>query len=299
VGLFNLMEERDIRIRGYRVRLPLDVLIFATANPEDYTNRGRIITPLKDRYGAQVRTHYPLNTSDELAIVEQERTRLANGQARVRFPDYMAEIVGEITALARRDPEINQRSGVSVRVSIANYETLHSAALRRALRHQEDISAPRITDLPAILASMRGKIELESIEEGREAKLIEEITDRAVMAVFERRFRPDETRDAAAAFEQGLSVVTGADRPSSEYSEAAEKAGLQPMLMKLGGARSPAEMASAAEFVLEGLHLAQRLNRERVPGGFAYTWGVMPSSGPADPALRRRDLYGRRRPRGT
>ncbi|MBI4219849.1 MAG: sigma 54-interacting transcriptional regulator, partial [Chloroflexi bacterium] len=146
VGLFNLMEERDVQIRGHRVRLPLDTVIVATANPEDYTNRGRIITPLKDRYGAQVRTHYPRTIADELKIVDQERTRFPEDQVRVVVPDFMAELAAEFSALARKSPEINQRSGVSVRLTIANYETLYAAAMTRALQLKEKVAAPRITD---------------------------------------------------------------------------------------------------------------------------------------------------------
>ncbi len=152
VGLFNILQEGDVQIKGYPIRLPLDVLMVFTANPEDYTARGRIITPLKDRFGAQVRTHYPLQAAHELAIVEQERARLGDAEARVVVPDYMAEVVAELSALARKSPDINQRSGVSVRVSIANTETLRSAALRRALRLGEKLAAPRITDLPALAA---------------------------------------------------------------------------------------------------------------------------------------------------
>ena len=135
VGLLNIMEERDVQIRGYRIRLPLDVLVVASANPEDYTNRGRIITPLKDRYGAQIRTHYPKNPESEIEIMEQERTHFEDdGDRRVDVPQYMKEIVAEITRLARRSPDINQRSGVSVRASIADYEALLANAMRRAIR---------------------------------------------------------------------------------------------------------------------------------------------------------------------
>ena len=132
VGMFNLMEERDVQIKGYRISMPLDVYVVATANPEDYTNRGRIITPLKDRYGAQIRTHYPRTIEDEITIMEQERSHFPN-ETDIITPQYMKQIIAEITALARRSPDINQRSGVSVRVSISNYETLVSNALRRAI----------------------------------------------------------------------------------------------------------------------------------------------------------------------
>ena len=136
VGLLNVLEERDVQIRGFTVRLPLDVVLVATANPEDYTNRGRIITPLKDRFGAQIRTHYPEDTDTELAIVHQEARppMSAEGGPRVEVPDFMAEIVAELSQLARQSPHVNQRSGVSVRLSISNYETLAANAVRRSLR---------------------------------------------------------------------------------------------------------------------------------------------------------------------
>jgi magnesium chelatase subunit I len=134
VGLLNLIEERDVQIRGYKIRLPLDVYFVASSNPEDYTNRGRIITPLKDRFGAQIRTHYPRSVEDEIRIVEQERTDFSDRDLKVTMPEFMKEIVGEITQLARRHAKINQRSGVSVRISITNYENLVSNASRRALR---------------------------------------------------------------------------------------------------------------------------------------------------------------------
>src|SRR5215471_17391647 len=137
VGLLNIMEERDVQIRGYKVRLPIDVYVVASANPEDYTNRGRIITPLKDRFGSQIRTHYPRRVEDEIAIKEAERTHFPANGFSTTTPDYMKRIVAEISQQARRSPHINQRSGVSVRLSIANFETLVANATRRALRHGE------------------------------------------------------------------------------------------------------------------------------------------------------------------
>ena len=176
VGLFNLMEERDVQIKGYRIRMPLDVFVVATANPEDYTNRGRIVTPLKDRYGAQIHTHYPRTLDEEIAIMDQERNRFPD-EDRVVVPEFMTEIVAEVTARARSSNEINQRSGVSVRVSISNYETLISNALRRSIRHGEDIACPRISDLPYLIASLGGKIEMETFGEGREDRLVEDLTN--------------------------------------------------------------------------------------------------------------------------
>src|SRR5438309_1999470 len=158
VGLLNVMEERDVQIRGYKVRLPLDLFVVASANPEDYTNRGRIITPLKDRFGSQIRTHYPLDVDVEMDVVAQEAQPLAAEQLSVHVPEFMAEIVAEITQQARRSPNINQRSGVSVRLSITNYETLVANASRRALRSGEREVVPRVSDLDALVASTAGKI---------------------------------------------------------------------------------------------------------------------------------------------
>src|SRR3989449_2374250 len=157
VGLLNIMEERDVQIRGYKVRLPLDLYVVASANPEDYTNRGRIITPLKDRFGSQVRTHYPKKLDDEIAIMEAERTAFPVDGVRTVSPEYMKQIVAELTHLARASSDISQRSGVSVRVSICNYENLLSSALKRAIRLDETLAGPRVSDLGALAASTTGK----------------------------------------------------------------------------------------------------------------------------------------------
>ena len=154
VGLFNIMEERDVQIRGYRIRLALDVVLVSSANPEDYTNRGRIITPLKDRYGVQIRTHYPRAVEHEIGIMEQERMRF-DDEFKVVVPQFMKEIVAEITRLARRSPDINQRSGVSVRASIANYESLLANAQRRAITTREQQVVPRVSDLPYVIPAIR------------------------------------------------------------------------------------------------------------------------------------------------
>lgn len=271
VGLFNLLEERDIQIKGYRIRLPLDVYIVASANPEDYTNRGRIITPLKDRYGAQVRTHYPRTTEEEIEIVEQEHSRLGELDSTIAVPQYMKEIISEITALARKSPDINQRSGVSVRVSIANYETVASNALRRALRNDEDLAVPRISDLASIFASTAGKVELESFEEGREPRVIEDITKKAVLNVFTNYFNIRDFDSVVERFEGGLEVETGSELPSADYlGVMKEIVGLATLLKPLKVRRSPEQIAASIEFVLEGLHLNRRLNRDRVGGRYRY-----------------------------
>src|SRR5437660_6826828 len=163
VGLLNVLEERDVQIRGYKVRLPLDVMLLASANPEDYTNRGRIITPLKDRFGAQIRTHYPLDVETELGVVHQEAKPLEAAGLRVQVPAFMVEIVGQLSHLARASSHGNQRPGVSRRLSISKYETLVANAARRALRLGEQDVVPRVSDLDAIAASTTGKIELETL----------------------------------------------------------------------------------------------------------------------------------------
>ena len=271
VGLFNLMEERDIQIKGYRIRLPLDVYVVASANPEDYTNRGRIITPLKDRYGSLVRTHYPTQVAQEMAIVEQEASNFDGVGIPVSVPAYMKEIIGEITALARRSPDINQRSGVSVRVSICNYENRKSNSLRRAIRLKEKSAVPRITDLQYLLASTHGKIELETVEEGRETRLLDELIKKAVLNTFGRYFNVQDLEPLIAKFDQGLSVEVSEVMPSRGYVKAMSGlAEIREATEKLKVEETPPAVASAIEFVLEGLHLNRRLNRDKVEGVYRY-----------------------------
>ena len=270
VGMFNLMEERDVQIKGYRVQLPLDVFMVATANPEDYTNRGRIITPLKDRYGAQIRTHYPRSIEHEIVIMEQERSRFPN-EKEIVTPQYMREIIAEITALARKSPDINQRSGVSVRVSIANLETVIGNAMRRAILQGEKKVSPRVSDLPYIVASFSGKIELETFEDGREAKIMEDISKKAVLNIFGGYFNVADLEPLVQQFKEGLTAETGSDKPSREYLKMLERIeGLPEAVGKLGAGESPELVASATEFVMEGLHLNRRLNRDSIEQGFLY-----------------------------
>ena len=270
VGLFNLMEERDVQIKGYRVRLPLDVYVVSTANPEDYTNRGRIVTPLKDRYGAQIHTHYPKTIEEEITIMDQERN-LFPDEASLVIPQFIKEILAEITAQARHSNEINQRSGVSVRVSIANYETLLSNAVRRAIRHGDKVSCPRISDLSYIVASFGGKIELETFEEGRDSKLMEDLTKRAVLRIFGSYFDVADLEDIVTAFDLGNTAETGSEEPAAKYSQLIKKVdGLSAAVQRLTDDQRPDVVASAVEFVLEGLHLNRRLNCERTPMGYRY-----------------------------
>jgi magnesium chelatase subunit I len=272
VGLLNLIEERDVQIRGYRIRLPLDVYVVATANPEDYTNRGRIITPLKDRFGAQIRTHYPRTVEHEIAIVEQERTRFDEQPAAVRMPQYMKEIIAEITHLARRSPQVNQRSGVSVRVSIANYENLEANALRRAISTGDKEAVPRISDLPALVPSSAGKLELETWEEGEDATVLDKIIRTACSNVFRRHFTLQEFTDVVQRFDRGGFTVEVSDHQSSTtyMPVVRDLGGMERVLAKLDEPATPAASAAALEFVLEGLHLGKRLNKTPLDGSTVY-----------------------------
>jgi magnesium chelatase subunit I len=264
VGLLNAMEERDVQIRGHKVRLPLDVLIVATANPEDYTNRGRIITPLKDRYGSQIRTHYPEAIEHEVAIMEQEGNEVMADGFDVVVPDYMKDVVAEITRLARRSPDVNQRSGVSVRASVANYEAMLANALRRAIRLGETDVVPRVSDLPFVIPALQGKVELETVEDGKDQEIIERLIHGAVVAVFNRVCGDATVEPVIEAFKSGISVETGEALPADEYLKLMKQVdGLEVAVAEVVGEDTrPAVQASAVEFVLEGLHLNKRLNKD-------------------------------------
>ena len=217
VGLLNVLEERDVQIRGYKVRLPLDLVLVASANPDDYTNRGRIITPLKDRFGSQIRTHYPLDVETEIAIATQEARPLHADGLRTKLPDELYEVVATISHLARSSPHVNQRSGVSVRLTVANAETLMANATRRALRLGETEVVPRISDLEALVASTQGKIEVETLEEGRDEVVVENLVKASVLSVFKARFSVGTLGPLVTAFEDGRVVHAGDDVPSSTY----------------------------------------------------------------------------------
>jgi magnesium chelatase subunit I len=264
VGLLNVLEERDVQIRGHKVRLPLDVMLVASANPDDYTNRGRIITPLKDRFGSQIRTHYPLDVETEVEIARQEARPLAVSEMRVKVPDELAEIVATLSQLARQSPHVNQRSGVSVRLTVSNNETLLANATRRALRTGEREVVPRVSDLEALVASTAGKVELDTVDEGRDEQIVENLVKAAVLTTFRSRFNMGSLADVVTAFEEGRIVHAGEDLPSSSYVDlVAEVPALRgPVSQLTGDDESPAAVASAVEFILEGLHLSKRLNKD-------------------------------------
>ena len=293
VALLNVMEERDVQVRGYSLRLPLDLLVVATANPEDYTNRGRIITPLKDRFGAEVRTHYPRRLREEVAVMEAEARlpsavlglhgggggsggALAADLPPVTVPGFMAEVVAAFTRALRSAPEVNQRSGVSVRFSTGSYETLAASALRRAVTRGEERAVARPVDLVQVLSAGLGKVEFETFEEGREAEILERLLRRALLEVFRRRTAGVDLSGLLGRFAEGSAVDSG-DLVSGDelLGQLGEIPGLARLLAALEvEAESPALAAAGVEFALEGLHLSRRLDRQDTgPGTFRYGVG--------------------------
>ena len=264
VGLLNVLEERDVQVRGYKVRLPLDVMLVASANPEDYTNRGRIITPLKDRFGSQIRTHYPLDTETEVAIAAAEAQPIELDGVDVVMPPFMAEVVAEVSQLARASHEVNQRSGVSVRMTVANTEVLAASAARRALRLEEKVAAPRVCDLDALAASTAGKIELDTIDDDDGDAVFAHLVSAAVLGVFKAWVPMATLNDVVAGFDDGSVISTGDDVPVADYVTLVESnPALAEAIDPLTEPGSPdAVRASAVELVLEGLHLSRRLNKD-------------------------------------
>jgi magnesium chelatase subunit I len=272
VGLLNVLEERDVQVRGYKIRLPLDLILVASANPEDYTNRGRIITPLKDRFGSQIRTHYPPTVDIEMDIVAQEAQVFSEAGTTVRVPSFMSEIVATLSHLARASGNINQRSGVSVRLTVSNHETMVANAARRAILHGETEIVPRVSDLDALTASTMGKVEIETLEDGRENQIVEGLVKSAGLTVFKERVSPEVFRTVLDAFEGGLVANAGEDVASSDHVRlvSAQPGLREPVLALTEGDESPAMVASAVEFLLEGLHLSKRLNKDAVGGRASY-----------------------------
>ncbi len=273
VGLFNVLEERDVQIRGYPIRLDLDVCLVFSANPEDYTNRGRIVTPLKDRIGSVIRTHYPETMDEGIRIAEQnawiERAGGTSGSGvRVEVPRFLSEIVEETVRLARSSPHVSQASGVSVRTSIANLETLISNAERRGIQTGETRVVPRICDLHYLASSSRGKIEMTlAEEEGAEDKLIKSLAGEAVKSVFDRHGDPDAYENITDQFRGNLTFPAGDDLSAEEFV-ANMKAikGLTPAATTLAkemelDPNDSAILASVGEFLLEGLYVNNRLSK--------------------------------------
>lgn len=285
VGLFNVLEERDVQIRGFPIRLELDLMMVFSANPEDYTNRGRIVTPLKDRIGSVVQTHYPLTRETGIQITDENAwSNRSTGpeQDTVRVPTFMKEIVEEVSRLARNSSHVNQASGVSVRMSIANYENMLSNAERRGIATGTQYLVPRISDLAHLVAGARGKLELNMTEEaGQEERLIGRILEEAVKNVFDQKFKPGQFKNVSEFVASGQTLETGDQVPAAEVLKRVGvvrefprqiAAAAQEMETELaGGPFAPELQASLAELILEGLHVHNRLNKQAKPTGTRFS----------------------------
>jgi magnesium chelatase subunit I len=273
VGLLNILEEQDVQIRGFQVRLPVDLLVVASANPEDYTNRGRIITPLKDRFGSQIRTHYPTTVDLENRIVNQERSHFAIPGIGVTMPQFMQDVITEISHHARRSPVVSQRSGVSVRMTVANTEVLIANAGRRAMRTGESVAVPRISDLDSIFPSSMGKLEFETFGEGKDDDALERIIGDAIKAVFLKTVDPTLLEPLLTAFENGLTVTVSDSADAFSYvHQVSAVDSLGTVTSTLVRTNSPEEAASAIEFILEGLHQLRKVSRRtRAGSGTRYS----------------------------
>jgi magnesium chelatase subunit I len=282
VALLNVLEERDIGVRGYSLRLPLDIVLVASANPEDYTNRGRIITPLKDRFGAEVRTHYPLSLADELALITQEaEVSWAGADPGAELPEHLIEIIGRFTRLVRESPAVDSRSGVSARFAIAAAESAAAAAVRRtalvteawSADGSEEVPVARVGDLPGIVPTLRGKVEFEVSEEGREEEILVHLLRRAIAETFRARLGGADLTGLLAKFEDGGTIESGELVSSTELlRRTGEVPGLSKIMSRLGmaGRESFGEAAAAIEFVLEGLYLIRRLSKDSSNGTTTY-----------------------------
>ncbi|WP_121371980.1 magnesium chelatase [Frondihabitans australicus] len=267
VAMLNVMEERDIQIRGYVLRLPLDVLVVASANPEDYTNRGRIITPLKDRFGAEIRTHYPTELADEVAVIRQEADLVAE------VPDHLIEILARFTRGLRESTAVDQRSGVSARFAIAGAETIAAAAIHRATRQGEPEAVARPIDLETAVDVLGGKIEFESGEEGREDDILEHLLRAATAETVREHFRGVDFGILVDALENGSMVTTGEQVAARDFLAGLPSLGeseLYDEICSRLSATNDGERAGAIELALEGLYLARRISKESGDGEAAY-----------------------------
>ena len=267
VAMLNVMEERDIQIRGYVLRLPLDVLVVASANPEDYTNRGRIITPLKDRFGAEIRTHYPTELEDEVAVIRQEAELVAD------VPPHLLEILARFTRHLRGSSAVDQRSGVSARFAIAGAETIAAAALHRATVQGEPQAVARVVDLETAVDVLGGKIEFESGEEGREAEVLTHLLRTAIAETVREVFRGLDFALLVDALESGQMVTTGEQVTALDFLTGLPRLGeseLYDQVCDRVGATDDGQRAGAIELALEGLYLARRVSKESGRGETVY-----------------------------
>jgi magnesium chelatase subunit I len=264
VSLLNVLEERDIQVRGYQLRLPLDLLLVASANPEDYTNRGRIITPLKDRFGAEIRTHYPLDLELELDLVRQEARLVAE------VPDHVLEVVARFARAVRESPSVDARSGVSARFAIAAAETVAASALRRSGILGEPLPTARIGDATSVTSTLRGKVEFESGEEGREIEVLAHLLRTATAETFRARLAGLDLSGFTELVSEGEIVETGELVGAEDLlRQVGTVPGLAKVLERLGFDDAPtaAQAAAGVEFALEGLHLTRRLSKAMTDEG--------------------------------
>ncbi|MDP1876716.1 MAG: magnesium chelatase, partial [Actinomycetota bacterium] len=271
VALLNVLEERDIQVRGYQLRLPLDLLVVASANPEDYTNRGRIITPLKDRFGAEIRTHYPSSLAAETDLIMQE--------ARIEavVPRHLLDVVARFTREVRHSPSVDQRSGVSARFAIACVEALSGAALRRAALSGEADPVARIGDLAGVVPTLRGKVEFDVSEEGREEETLQLLARRATADAWRAALAGNDVRSTLTAlvawFDDGNSLISGDAVPAATLlAEIGPLDGLGRVVRTLESemAESPGLVAACLEFAVEGLWLTRRIDKDSVGGVSRY-----------------------------
>ena len=271
VSMLNVLEERDIGIRGYALRLPLDLLLVASANPEDYTNRGRIITPLKDRFGAEIRTHYPLTLTDELTLIKQE----ADIWTAAELPDHLVEVIARFTRGVRESSAVDARSGVSARFAIAAAESATASAVRRSALAASAPEPPvaRVCDLPAVVSTLRGKVEFEVSEEGREDEVLGAMLRRAIADTFRSRLGSLDMSGLLARFDEGGTVESGELVPAADLLQRiGDVPGLAKIMSRLGmdGGESFGQAAAALEFTLEGLYLMRRLSKDSTDGTSVY-----------------------------
>ena len=267
VSMLNIMEERDVQIRGYTLRLPLDVLVVASANPEDYTNRGRIITPLKDRFGAEIRTHYPLALDDEIAVISQEAHLSAD------VPDILLEILARFTRLLREAPAINQRSGVSARFTIAGAETVAAAAKHRSVIKHEEEAMARLVDLEAAVDVLAGKVEFEPGEEGREWEIMEYLLRNATAEAVRPRIRQLDFAPLIEALDGSVTVATGEQVTAAEFLDNLPDLGestLYEDIAEAFGASTSGERAAAIELAFEALYLSRKISKDTGEGETIY-----------------------------
>lgn len=272
VAMLNVMEERDIQIRGYILRLPLDVLVVASANPEDYTNRGRIITPLKDRFGAEIRTHYPIDLADEVAVIRQEADLVAD------VPNALIEILAEFTRGLRDSNAVDQRSGVSARFSIAGAETIAASALHRATVVGESEAVARVVDLETAIDVLGGKVEFESGEEGREREILTHLLRQATASVVRRHFRGLDMAALVEVMEEGALVTTGERVSAVDFlaglpvlpPDQERESDLYDQIGARLGAANDGERACAIELALEGLYLVRKIGKDSADGETVY-----------------------------